>query len=180
MIQPHAYQVPIIKNVAKALKRDGKTLMVMATGTGETITGALVVQKLLRSKERMLFLCHNNEILRQSMLAYRAVFNGSRSMGMFTGEEKSDPKTVQFLFASFQTMQGWRKKFAPDAFDMVVVDESHHSQAETYRPTIEYFRPKFLLGKTTRTSAISSESRRSRSRSRRRSLGSTFPISTIS
>jgi superfamily II DNA or RNA helicase len=148
VIQPHAYQVPIIKDVAKALKRDGKTLMVMATGTGKTITGALVVQKILRSKERMLFLCHTNDILRQSMLAYGKVFNGSRSMGMFTGEEKVDPKTVQFLFASFQTMNGWKSKFDPKAFDMIVVDESHHAQAETYRPTIEYFRPKFLLGKT--------------------------------
>ncbi|QQR61237.1 DEAD/DEAH box helicase family protein [Candidatus Uhrbacteria bacterium] len=148
MIQPHAYQVPIIRDVAKALKRDGKTLMVMATGTGKTITGALVVQKILRSKERMLFLCHTNDILRQSMLAYGKVFNGSRSMGMFTGEEKVDPKTVQFLFASFQTMNGWKSKFDPKAFDMIVVDESHHAQAETYRPTIEYFRPKFLLGKT--------------------------------
>jgi len=148
VIQPHAYQVPIIKNVSKALKRDGKTLMVMATGTGKTITGALVVEKLLRSKDRMLFLCHTNDILRQSILAYGKVFNGSRSMGMFTGDEKVDPKSVQFLFASFQTMNGWKDKFDPKDFDMIVVDESHHAQAETYRPTIEYFRPKYLLGMT--------------------------------
>jgi superfamily II DNA or RNA helicase len=96
----------------------------------------------------MLFLCHTNDILRQSMLAYGKVFNGSRSMGMFTGEEKVDPKTVQFLFASFQTMNGWKDKFDPKDFDMIVVDESHHAQAETYRPTIEYFRPKYLLGMT--------------------------------
>ena len=148
MIKPHKYQVPIINNVTRALKREGKALMVMATGTGKTITGALVVQQILHSKERLLFLCHTNDILRQSMLEYGKVFNGSRSMGMFTGEEKVDPKAVQFLFASFQTMNGWKSKFDPMAFDMIVVDESHHAQAETYRPTIEYFRPKFLLGKT--------------------------------
>ncbi len=82
------------------------------------------------------------------MEAYRAVFNGSRTMGMFTGEEKADPRVTEFLFASFQTMHGHRNLFTSNAFDMVVVDESHHSQAETFRPTVEYFQPKYLLGMT--------------------------------
>ncbi|MCK9361582.1 DEAD/DEAH box helicase family protein [Patescibacteria group bacterium] len=148
MIKPHKYQVPIIRDVVRALKRDGRTLMVMATGTGKTITSALVVQQLARKRGRMLFLCHNNDILRQAMDSYRAVFNGSHTMGMFTGEEKADPKVTEFLFASFQTMHGHRKLFEADSFDIVVVDESHHTQAETFRPTIEYFKPKYLLGMT--------------------------------
>ncbi len=148
MIKPHKYQIPIISDVAKALRRDGRTLMVMATGTGKTITSALIVQMLLGRRKRLLFLCHNNDILRQAMEAYRAVFNGTRTMGMFTGEEKADPEATEFLFASFQTMHGHRDTFDPSAFDMVVVDESHHTQAETFRPTVEYFEPKYLLGMT--------------------------------
>ncbi|MCC6563526.1 DEAD/DEAH box helicase family protein [Candidatus Uhrbacteria bacterium] len=148
MIKPHGYQVPIIRDVVRALKRDGRTLMVMATGTGKTITSALVVQQLIRKRGRVLFLCHNNDILRQAMDSYRAVFNGSHTMGMFTGEEKADPKVTEFLFASFQTMHGHRKLFEADTFDIVVVDESHHTQAETFRPTVEYFTPKYLLGMT--------------------------------
>jgi superfamily II DNA or RNA helicase len=145
VIKPYGYQVPIIRDVVSVLKRDGRTLMVMATGTGKTITSALVVQRLLRAHGRMLFLCHNNDILRQSMDSYHTVFNGTRTMGEFTGDKK---ESAQFLFGSFQTMHGHRETFDPDFFDMIVVDEGHHSQADTYRPTIEYFKPKYLLAMT--------------------------------
>lgn len=45
-------------------------------------------------------------------------------------------------------MASSREVFAPDAFDYIVVDESHHSHAPTYRPTLDYFQPSFLLGIT--------------------------------
>lgn len=45
-------------------------------------------------------------------------------------------------------MAGATEIFGSREIDYVVVDETHHSIAETYRSTIEYFRPKFLLGLT--------------------------------
>ena len=45
-------------------------------------------------------------------------------------------------------MRNYIDIFDPDEFDYIIVDESHHSPAETYLPTINHFRPKFLLGIT--------------------------------
>ena len=64
------------------------------------------------------------------------------------GEEKNVDAEV--VFASIQTL-GRREhleRFAPDAFDYVVVDEFHHAAAASYRKLIAHFRPKFLLGLT--------------------------------
>ena len=40
------------------------------------------------------------------------------------------------------------QRFSPSEFDYIVVDESHHSVAATYKPIVKYFKPKFLLGIT--------------------------------
>ena len=40
------------------------------------------------------------------------------------------------------------KRFYPDTFDYVIVDESHRAGAESYKSFLDYFRPKFLLGMT--------------------------------
>ena len=39
-------------------------------------------------------------------------------------------------------------KPSPDYYDYIVIDEAHHIIAETYRPILEYFKPKILLGMT--------------------------------
>jgi superfamily II DNA or RNA helicase len=147
MVSPLAYQEPIIRSVVSALQQDGKALMVMATGTGKTFTSAFTVQRLLGPKDRVLFLCHNNDILRQAASAYETVLRVGKEIGLFTGEEKAPPET-RFLFASLQTMRNWKESFGPDSFDVVVVDEGHRGQADTFREPIAYFKPRCLLGMT--------------------------------
>ncbi len=39
-------------------------------------------------------------------------------------------------------------RFAPDAFDVVIVDEFHHAEARTYRTLLDHIRPRLLLGMT--------------------------------
>lgn len=45
-------------------------------------------------------------------------------------------------------MKKHRESFAPDGFDLIVVDEFHHAAANSYQSVIQYFKPKFLLGIT--------------------------------
>lgn len=45
-------------------------------------------------------------------------------------------------------MRNVKDSFSPDDFDMIVVDETHHIAAPTYRSTFEYFQPDLLLGIT--------------------------------
>jgi len=56
--------------------------------------------------------------------------------------------SVDFLFASFQTMRKHLKDFRPDEFDYIVVDESHHIYGDTFIDVVTYWKPQFLLGMT--------------------------------
>lgn len=121
----------------------------MASGLGKTLTIIFGLQQFLQEQPNahILYLCNQESILAQSKAKFKKVFGDEYSYGMFTGYHKTT-RAVTFLFATFQTMCGYREKFVADAFDYVIVDEAHHTVAETYRPTADYFEPQFLLGLT--------------------------------
>jgi len=124
----------------------------MAPGLGKTFTAALDVKRWLRQRtgSRVLYLCHQNDILRQARDTFLDVLDwrDDSRLAFCHGEDKSGAFGADVVFASFQTMRGWREMFEPGTFSYVVVDESHHSHARTFRPTLEYFVPQFLLAIT--------------------------------
>lgn len=147
---PRPHQAECLKALKEARRRgDRRALIVMASGLGKTVTSAHFALSIVkRSRKKVLFLCHNNDILVQARRTFEAVIGGKSSRyGYFNGREKNRHR-VQFLFANFQTMRDWLFDFDPEEFALVVVDEGHHGPAATYRPTIEHFRPEFLLGMT--------------------------------
>ena len=122
-----------------------RALVQAATGVGKTYLAAFDS----KSYERVLFVAHREEILRQAAVSFRNVRN-SEDYGFFTGEEKSTDKSV--IFASVATL-GRReylseKYFAPDYFQYLVIDEFHHAVNEQYQRIVKYFKPQFLLGLT--------------------------------
>lgn len=150
MYHPYPYQTECLDAVEAVRNRGLKrALIVMASGLGKTVTTAFDAKKYRERQQggRVLFLCHNNDILYQAKTTFQAVNGMNCSYGYYHGEEKH-LHHVDFLFASFQTMDQARDLFNPSEFAYVVVDESHHSQADTFRATIEYFKPQFLLGAT--------------------------------
>jgi len=141
---PHSIQVEALKNLTEtriAGKRAG--LIVLATGLGKTWLSAFDSG----SFKRVLFIAHREEILGQALATFRATRPHDR-LSRFTGNEKETGAAV--LFASVQTLSRIEhlRKFTPDEFDYVVVDEFHHAEARTYRKLIDYFKPTFLLGLT--------------------------------
>ena len=151
MKKPRPYQAECIEmlDLARKIEMD-KALIVMASGLGKTLTSAFDIADYLNESEerrRVLFLCHNNEILDGAKREYKSIFGDEFSYGLFSGIEKTAHK-VDFLFASFQTMKHWLKTFDKHEFDYIVVDEAHHAQARSYKRVIKYFKPKFLLGMT--------------------------------
>lgn len=149
MFIPFPYQVECLDTLQEVYDRGGdRALMVMASGLGKTVTMAFDAKRWREGHGgRVLFLCHNNDILYQAKTTFEAVNGPAYSYGYFHGEEKH-LHNVDFLFASLQTMERYTDYFDPSEFAYVVVDESHHSQANTFRATIEHFRPRFLLGAT--------------------------------
>lgn len=148
--QPRPYQTNCIAALAEARENGTKKgLVVMASGLGKTLTAIFDLQQFLQDypNARILCLCHQESILLQSKAKFQKLFGEEYSYGMFTGTYKTS-RIVTFLFATFQTMRDHRDEFASDTFDYVVVDEAHHTAAETYQPTADYFEPLFLLGLT--------------------------------
>lgn len=148
--KPRSYQENCLEALASARAQgETKALVVMASGLGKTLTGAFDIREYLKVNEngRVLVLCHSAAILSQTKETFKAIFGDGYSYGMYNGMEKAAHRT-DFLFANLQSINLHSDEFDPDEFCYVVVDEAHHSPAETYRKAIEHFRPQFLLGMT--------------------------------
>lgn len=148
-IVPFYYQSECLAVLETVEQTQNIGLVVMAGGLGKTILAALNVKRRFKKygESRCLYLCHQNDVLEQAADDYRKVFRNEATYGLFHGENKSN-FDANIIFASFQTMRDNLDLFTEFDFDEVVVDESHHSMAETYEPVIRYFTPKFLLGIT--------------------------------
>ncbi len=149
MFVPFLYQnecLTCIENTRQEARKSA--LIVMASGLGKTVTMAFDAKRWLeRFGGRVLYLCHQIEMIDQSKTTFEAILGGQYSYGFFHGDEKNIHR-VDCLFASFATMIKNLKQFSPTEFDYIVVDESHHSHADTFKQVIDYFTPKFLLGAT--------------------------------
>ncbi len=97
-----------------------KGLVQAATGVGKTYLAAFDS----RNYQRVLFVAHREEILKQAAQSFRNV-RCNDDYGFFNGEEKCTDKAV--IFASVATLGNSRylneRYFAPDYFDYIVVDD---------------------------------------------------------
>ena len=118
-------------------------LVVMATGLGKTWLAAFDVRK--AGADRVLFVAHREEILRQSRDVFRTVLPGIDA-GLYAGAERITD--ADYVFASVQSLSRGIDQWAPDHFDYIVIDEFHHAAAKTYRNVIGHFTPAFMLGLT--------------------------------
>ncbi|MCX6756046.1 MAG: DEAD/DEAH box helicase family protein [Candidatus Nomurabacteria bacterium] len=148
-IKLYDYQEIAYQKVIQALNSAGIALMVMATGLGKTIVSALIARFFLSSGsgKRILFLSHDNGILEQSYLKYKLILGNEYSYARFFGKKKNwNADKHDIVFATFQSKP--HKFFKADHFDFIIVDESHHSKADTYFSTLNYFTPVWKLGMT--------------------------------
>jgi len=115
----------------------------MATGLGKTYLAAFFAAQF----ERVLFIAHREEILIKAQQSFKHV-HPTKGTGFYNAKEKA--ANADFVFASIQTLnqQHHLSGFAPDTFDLIVVDEFHHASAPSYMRILDYFKPEFLLGIT--------------------------------
>lgn len=122
-----------------------RALVQAATGVGKTYLAAFDSKKY----ERVLFVAHREEILKQAAESFKNVRN-SDDYGFFDGESKCTDKSV--VFASVATLGRNEylndKYFTSDYFNYIVIDEFHHAINEQYQRIVNYFKPQFLLGLT--------------------------------
>lgn len=148
--QPRPYQRECIKALAEARRQGTKSgLVVMAGGLGKTVTVIFDVEQYLDEypNARILYLCDQESILNQNRRKFRVYFGEERSYGLYSGTSKTLHR-VDFLFATLQSVRDHREDFVDDDYDYIIVDEAHHTSADTYEPIIKSFCPQFLVGLT--------------------------------
>lgn len=146
-LQPNSMQVGFINNLRKIYEAgEDKALLISATGTGKTYASAFAAREL--EFKRVLFLVHRNQIAKQALKSYRKVFDCKVSMGMVTG--KYQDYDADFVFATVQTLskEDTLSRYKKEHWDLIIIDEAHHSSADSYKKIMDYFTPKLWLGMT--------------------------------
>jgi len=128
-----------------------RTLLVMVTGGGKTIIFSKVIEECVRGGRRVLVLAHRGELLDQ------AADKLAKSTGLQCATEKAEQSSLdrvnrwyRVVVGSVQSLmrEARLKRFPPDHFDMIVVDEAHHVLADSYRRILDYFEDAKVLGVT--------------------------------
>ncbi|MGN3957500.1 DUF3427 domain-containing protein [Streptomyces sp. WAC8370] len=151
-VRPFPHQRDMLERLKaeREIRGRHRNLLVAATGTGKTVMAALDYRELSQAtagRPKLLFVAHRKEILKQSLRTYREVLVDASFGELLHGG--ADPQEWTHVFASVQSLNVQRlEQLAPDHFDIIVIDEFHHSPADTYRRVIEHFAPKELLGLT--------------------------------
>ena len=115
-------------------------LFQMPTGTGKTTVFSQIVLKAHLKNKNVLIVVHRTELVEQ--IAERLVDFGV-SVGIISAGNKPLPeKEVQV--ATIQTLS--RREYPPA--DIVIIDECHHSKADTYRKLWDIYPDARFLGVT--------------------------------
>lgn len=146
LYEPRGAQIEALCALEDTRSEGAKRALVQAaTGVGKTYLAAFDS----KDYERVLFVAHREEILKQAAVSFQNVRN-SDDYGFFNGDQKCTDQSV--IFASVATLGRQEylneKYFAKDYFDYIVIDEFHHAVNDQYRRIVDYFKPQFLLGLT--------------------------------
>lgn len=152
---PHQKQILDKLHVEREDRGNNKNLIVAATGTGKTVISAFDYQAFARTHPgaRILFTAHREEILRQSLNTYRSVLQDANFGALWVGENRpQEASDYEHLFVSISMFNSRFDEFFAaldsDFYDYIVVDEAHHSQADSYRKLFCHFSPQLLIGLT--------------------------------
>ncbi len=132
---------------AEKTRKEGnkKGLLVFATGLGKSLSALSDALRVTGKNEKILVIAHNQDLLKQLSVDFRKL-DKKRKIGFMYNVKKDLNANV--IFGNIRTIKNYLNSFKKDEFAYIIVDESHHTSANTYKTVLEYFTPKFLLGMT--------------------------------
>ena len=161
---PRYYQVIAINEALKAILQGQKRiLLTMATGTGKTLVAFQICWKLWHArwnskgqyrKPHILYLSDRNILVDDPKIREFAAFDKEAIYKIEKGQINT---SREIYFAIYQAIAkdtnrpGLYREYAPDFFDLVVVDECHRGSAaddSNWREILDYFKPAYQLGMT--------------------------------
>jgi len=163
--EPRYYQRTAVNRAVRAILRGDKRLLItMATGTGKTFVAMQIVWKLWNvawrpgRNPRILYLADRNVLIDQPIeREFRPAFGAGEGSPIWKlrGEAKLGREIYfglyQQLADSGEGLDGMFRDYAPDFFDLVIVDECHRGSAReesSWRAILKHFAPAAQLGMT--------------------------------
>ena len=150
-VHPFPHQARMLEEMQNARSKGRhRNLAVAATGTGKTVFSALDYRRLCEQygkKLKLLFIAHRKEILDQARRTFGDVMLKGNFGELLTGGKK--PEYNEAVFATIQTLSGAAlENYAPDYFDVIIMDECHHIKAASWDKVFNYFEPREFIGLT--------------------------------
>lgn len=148
MIFSRPYQQDAVDSVLSEWETRQRTLLVMPTGTGKTIVFAQIIDRCVRAGGRVLVLAHRGELLEQ------AADKIAKVTGLGCAVEKAEDTALgaweRVTVGSIQSLMRPTRleQFRRDYYTHIIVDEAHHSLAESYQRILQHFSTAKVLGVT--------------------------------
>ncbi|HEX4407397.1 MAG TPA: DEAD/DEAH box helicase family protein [Xanthobacteraceae bacterium] len=155
-------EVAINRSVQAIVTGKDRTLLTLCTGAGKTQVAFQISWKLWSSgwnrrgdyrKPKILYLADRSVLVDDPMAKDFAPFGDARFK--LTGGQVSKGRDIYFALyqaiAEDKKREGLFREFAPDFFDLVIVDECHRGSANdesNWRRILDYFAPAAKLGMT--------------------------------
>jgi superfamily II DNA or RNA helicase len=142
MMNLRPYQQQLINDIRLQYQLGHKSVLaVLPTGGGKTVCFSYIAEQASIKGNRVLVLVHRQELLDQA----------SRAMPMPHGRisaGRSMDLSHAVQIASVQTVARRLHLLPRDFFQLLVVDEAHHTTAGTWAKTVQHFHNAKLLGVT--------------------------------
>ena len=134
------YQIEAVEAVIEQFQTEDSTLLVQATGTGKTVVFAHVTDQW--ESGRVMVIAHREELIDQAIKSIELVTGHApdKEMAGCFADTNLFMKT-NVVVSSVQTQsRGRMKRFNPNDFGLLIIDEAHHATAPTYRELIDYYK----------------------------------------
>lgn len=154
-LRPYQFQEEVLEalvNDRTGAEPPHRQLVVAATGTGKTMIAAFDYRRFVADQggryPALLVVAHRREILQQTLHTFRAVLRDQNFGALLDGN--TNPGESRHLFATVQTLhrRGLPEQWGEDAFQYVLIDETHRSAADSYQGILDTLKPVVLLGLT--------------------------------
>ena len=155
--EPRYYQrIAVDRTIEAIAKGRDRVLIVMATGTGKTITAFQIIHRLKASgcKKKILYLADRNILIDQTMVQDFKPFK--KVMTKVQGAKIDSAYEVYMalyhqLVSNEEGVEDPFKQVQPTFFDLIIVDECHRGSAKddsAWRKVLEYFSTATQIGMT--------------------------------
>jgi superfamily II DNA or RNA helicase len=151
-IKPYPFQEEILEKLEteRIVHYRLRNLIVAATGTGKTVISAFDFKNFKNKvpSAKLLFVAHRKEILQQTQATFQGILRDNNFGELWV--DGIEPEKYDCVFASVQTLNNRIESLSlsESFYDFIIIDEVHHIAAASYRPILNRFKPKILLGLT--------------------------------